>query len=61
MLDLNIFLCIAASVAAAVNHNGIKTFLANDLSTFPIKDNLVFSNGPKNLSKNPPDCPILWN
>ena len=31
------------------------------LSTFPIKGNPVFSNGPKILPKNPPDCPILWN
>ena len=22
---------------------------------------MVFSNGPKNLPKNPPDCPILYN
>ena len=54
---------IAGSVAgvAAVNPNGIKTFLANGLSTFFIKDNPVFSNGPKSLLKNPPDCPILDN
>ena len=61
--DRNIFLWIAASVAdtAAVNPNGIKTLLANGLSTFPIKGNPVFSNGPKGLPKNPPDCPILCN
>ena len=61
--DLNIFLWIATSVpdAAAVNPNGIKTLLANGLSTFPIKGNPVFSNGPKSLPKNPPDCPILCN
>ena len=47
--------------AAAVNPNGIKTLLANGLGTFPIKDNQVFSNGPKSLPKNPPDCPILFN
>ena len=35
--------------------------LANGLSTFPIKDNPVFSNGPKGLPKNPPVCPILYN
>ena len=35
--------------------------LANDLSTFPIKGKPVFSNGPKSLPKNPPDCPILCN
>ena len=44
---------IAASVAdvAAVNPNGIKTLLANGLSTFFIKENPVFSNGPKCLPK----------
>ena len=63
VLDPNILLWIAASVAdaAAVNPNGIKTLLANGLSTFPIKGNPVFSNGPKSLPKNPPDCPILCN
>ena len=62
--DPNIFLWSTASVAlavAAVNVNGIKMLLANGLSTFPIKDNPVFSNGPKSLPKNPPDCPILCN
>ena len=44
--------------AATVNPNGIKTFLANGLSTFPIKRNPVFSNCPKCLPKNPPDCLI---
>ena len=44
--DPNIFLSIAASVAnaTAVKPNGIKTLLANDLSTFSIKGNPVFSN-----------------
>ena len=43
--DPNIFLWIAAPVAdaGAVNPNGIKTLLANGLSTFLIKDNPVFS------------------
>ena len=41
----------AAAAAATVNSNGIKTLLAND--------NPLFSNGPKSLPKNPPDCPIL--
>ena len=56
-------LWVAASVAdaSAVNSNGIKTTLAYGLSSFFIKSNPVFSNGPKNLSKNPPDCPILCN
>ena len=34
------------------NPNGIKTLLANDLRTFSIKGNPVFSNG---LPKNPTD------
>ena len=58
-----LFLWIAASVtdAADVNPNGIKTLLANGLSTFPIKGNPVFSNGRKSLRKNPPDCHVLCN
>ena len=57
------FFWIAVSVtdATAVNPNGIKTLLANSLSTFPIKYNPVFSNGSKSLPKNPPDYPILCN
>ena len=39
----------------------MKTLLANGLSTFLIKRNLVFNSGPKSLHKNPPDCPILYN
>ena len=61
--DPNIFLWIPASVAdaAAVNINEIKALLANGLSTFFIKGNLVFSNGPRSLPKNPPGWTILWN
>ena len=61
--DANIFLWIAPSVAdaAAVNPNGIETLLTNGLSTFLIKGNPVFINGPKTLSKTPPECPILCN
>ena len=57
------FLWIAGSVAAAaaVYPNGIKILLANGLSTFPIKGNSVFSNSPKSLPKNRPDCHILCN
>ena len=42
------FLCIPSSAADAstVNTNGFKTFLANDLSTFYIKD-IVVSNSSK--------------
>ena len=58
--DLNIFLWIAASVAA-VNPSGIKTLLANCLSTFYIKGNPVFYNSRKSLPKNPSDCPTLCN
>ena len=63
VLDPNIFLWIAASVAdaAAVDPNCTKTFLADGLSTFPIKSHPIFSNGPKSLLKNPPHCPILCN
>ena len=46
---------------AAVNPNGIKNLLANVLSTIFITGNHVFSNGPKILSKDPPDCAILSN
>ena len=49
----------SVAVANAVNPNGVQTFLANGLSTFFIKGNPVFSNGPKRLPKNHPDCPIL--
>ena len=60
ILDPNIFLWISASTvdAAIVYPNGIKTLLANGLSTFPIKGNPVFSNGPKSLPKDPPGCPV---
>ena len=61
--NLNVFLWIAASVAyaASVNPNGIKTLLANGLSTYPIKDKPVFSKGPKRLLGNPHDYPVLCN
>ena len=62
--DPNIFLqiaVIAITDAAAVNPNGIKRLFVNGLSTFTIKGYPVFSNGPKILPKNPPDCPILCN
>ena len=62
--DPNILLWIAASVAdaASINDNGIKKLLTNGLSTFPIKGNPVFSNGPKGLPKKLPDySSILCN
>ena len=42
--------------AASVNLNGIKLLLGYDLVTFFIKDNPDFSNGTRNLLRNPPDC-----
>ena len=55
--DPNIFLCIPASAAdaAAVNPKAIKTLLANGLITFFINGNPVFSDGPSNIPRNPPD------
>ena len=57
------FFCIpkSAADAVAVNPNGIKTFLANSLIAFSINCNPVFSNGPRSLPRNPPDCIILDN
>ena len=62
--DPKVFFRIVASFAdnAAVHPNGIKTLLAsNSLSTCFIKGKPIFTNGPKILSKNHPDCPILCN
>ena len=61
--DPKIFLCIPASAAdaAAVNPKSIKTLLANGLITFFIRGNPVYSNGPKSLPRNPPDCIIFDN
>ena len=58
---MNIFLYVPASAAdiAAVNPNDIKMPLANELKTFLIKGKPIFSNGPKSLPRNPPDCTIL--
>ena len=46
---------------AAINPNGIKSLLANGLSTFLIKGNPVFNNDSKSLPKNPPGSTILCN
>ena len=61
--ESDVFLWIAASVAdaAVVNPNGIKTLLANGLSTSSNKGDLVFNNCPKSLPKNPPNFSVLWN
>ena len=48
--DPNIFLWIA-----------VKTLLASGLRIFIIESDQVFSNGPKILTKNSPDCHILSN
>ena len=50
---------ISVANAGAVNPNGIKTFLANGLNTFFINDKPAFTNGPRSLTRNPPDCTIL--
>ena len=42
---------LSVAAAAAVNPNGIKTFLPNSLSTFPIKGNPVDKNGRKSVKK----------
>ena len=58
--DPNIFFWIDGSIAdnaAAVNPNDIK-LLTNGFNTFFIKGKPVFSNGPKIIPRNPPDCPI---
>ena len=59
--DAKIFFSIPASAtdAAAVNSNGIKALLANDLSTFFAKGKPVFNNGPRSVPKYPPNCTIL--
>ena len=59
MVDPQIFLCIPAPAAAAVNYNGIKTLLANDGSSFFINGKPIFSNESRNLPRNSPDCIIL--
>ena len=60
--DPIISLSVAASAAdaTAFNPGDTKTLLSNGLSIFSIKGNPVFSNGPKSLPKNPPDCPIFY-
>ena len=59
--DPKSFLYIPASAAdaAAVNPNGIKTLGVNGLIAFFMNGNPVFSNGPRRLLRNPPECIIL--
>ena len=52
---------LSVADADADNLNGNKTLLANGLSTFPIKGNPVFSDGPKSLPKNLSHCLIFCN
>ena len=60
---LRFFLFIPAfpADAAAVNLKGLKTLSANSLITFFIEDHPVFSNKPRSLPRNPPNCTILDN
>ena len=44
-----------AAAAATGNSHSMKTLLATGLSKFFIKDNPVFSNGPRGLPGNRPD------
>ena len=57
LLDPNIFLCIPASAAAAVNPRGIKTLLANGLITLVI---LFLAMDQVIYQKKSPDC-IIWD
>ena len=61
--DSKVLFWIAASVtyAIAVNPNGVKTLSSDGLSTFFFKGKPFFGSGPKRLTKNHPDCPILCN
>ena len=52
---------VVVADTGAANPNGIKMLLANGLSRFFIKSKLVFSNGPKSLSRNPNRKPCkIW-
>ena len=47
--------------AGVVNCNGIKTLWANDGITLFIIGDPVIDNGRRSLSRNLPDCTILYN
>ena len=49
----------SAADAAVVNRKWIKALLVNGLITFFISGNPVFSNGPRSLLRNAPNCIIL--
>ena len=55
------FAAFFSNPAVAANSNGIKSLLANGLSTFFMKGKPNFSNGPKSLHKNLCDYRILCN
>ena len=61
LADPYIFLQLTALIfhAASINYNSTKTLLANGLSTLPVKNNPIFSNGLKSLPKTPPD-PLFY-
>ena len=52
---------VSVADAPAFNPNDIKILLDNGLSTLPIKDKPVFSNGPIDLPRNSRDSSILHN
>ena len=52
---------LSAADTATVNPNGMKILLVNGLITFFINGNLVFYNGPRSLSRYPPNYIILDN
>ena len=54
-------MAISVVDAVAANANGIQRLLAYGLSTVPIKDKLLFSNGPKDLPRNSLIFTILDN
>ena len=57
--DPKIFLCIPALQLMLLQLILTETLLANGLIIFFINGNPVFSNGPRSLPRNPPDCIIL--
>ena len=46
---------LPACVATAVKPNGIKIFSVDNVSIFVANEKQIFSNGPTNLPRNPPD------
>ena len=56
-----LYIPVSAVDAVTADPKGIKVLLAYGLITFFISDNPVFSNGPRGLPRNPPDCIILDN